>query len=103
MKTSAEVLQAVGSLIQGNIAGNVDSPFTEAAVNGQQVRVAVRDEDGETRYFGIMASQIEGPVLPADMQPAQEGSGVAADDGGDAEPEAGEEAEGPAATAAADA
>lgn len=73
MKTSKEVLAAIGGLVAGHMGREPKSPFVSSNGSGDVLEVVVRDQDGESRRFRLTAEEID-PATNAPFQPqASEG------------------------------
>lgn len=75
----AEVLQAIGGLIQAAIArGPRSSPFVEASASSNKLTVGVRDPDGGVlERFEVTVKATDVPPLLATPQPS-DGAGEVA-------------------------
>lgn len=72
MKTSKDVLSALGGLISGHMAREQKSPFMASISSGNSLDVTVRDSDGSQRLFGIIAVELD-PQTGKPIQHNQEG------------------------------
>lgn len=81
MELVQEVQSGIVKLIQGAIAGDMSSPFVEAASSEGKLTVGARDKDGVKKFFRVNVVEVQDvPAIPyatLQLQP-QDGAGEAA-------------------------
>jgi hypothetical protein len=81
VKTALEVKRAIANLIQNAIAGDVNSPFVEAAVSDDKLIVGTRDQDGNKTCYCVCVEEtqeVAAPTLATPQSQPQEEAGEAA-------------------------